>query len=147
MAMTRIRVGLLSGAACLVGTLPEPKIADRQTGQVATDRETGATLVQLTMMLMEGGRAEVMRVTLPETGLPAGLGLGSVVRPVELFAIPWARIQNDQLQEGVAYRAAGLELVKAPAAQPAEAAQSAPAAAQPKSAPAAAEGQQKKSAS
>jgi hypothetical protein len=33
-----------------------------------------------------------------------------MVRPVELFATPWARIFNGQLSDGVAYRAARLEL-------------------------------------
>ncbi|WP_405597769.1 hypothetical protein OG741_14490 [Streptomyces sp. NBC_01410] len=39
------------------------------------------------------------------------------VRPVELFATPWARIFNGQLSDGVAYRAARLELVTVEAAQ------------------------------
>jgi hypothetical protein len=47
----------------------------------------------------------------------AGLKPGAMVRPVELFATPWARIFNGQLPDGVAYRAARLELVAAEAVQ------------------------------
>ncbi|WP_346074807.1 MULTISPECIES: hypothetical protein [Actinomycetes] len=50
-------------------------------------------------------------------GLAAGLKPGATVRPVELFATPWARIFNGQLSDGVAYRAARLELVTVKAAQ------------------------------
>ncbi|MDH6434808.1 hypothetical protein M2158_003285 [Streptomyces sp. SAI-144] len=114
MAMTRIRVALLPSAVCIAGTDPALKIKDQQTGEVATDRETGYTV---TVMLMEEGRAEVLKITVPETGLAAGLKPGAMVRPVELFATPWARIFNGQLSDGVAYRAARLELVAVEAAQ------------------------------
>ncbi|WP_316741018.1 hypothetical protein [Streptomyces sp. MK7] len=71
----------------------------------------------MTVMLMEDGRAEALKITVPETGLAAGLKPGVMVRPVELFATPWARIFNGRLSDGVAYRAARLELVAAEAAQ------------------------------
>ncbi|MFE6554255.1 hypothetical protein ACFVHS_38570 [Streptomyces sp. NPDC057746] len=93
------------------------KIKDQQTGEVATDRETGASLHTMMVMLMEDGRAEVLKVTVPETSLAAGLKPGAMVRAIELFATPWARIFNGQLSEGVAYRAARLELVTVEAAQ------------------------------
>ncbi|MFE0858223.1 SCO3933 family regulatory protein [Streptomyces mutabilis] len=117
MAMSRIRVALLPSAVCIAGTEPVLKIKDQQTGEVATDRETGQSLYTVTVMLMEDGRAEVLKITVPESGLAAGLKPGVMVRPVELFATPWARIFNGQLSDGVAYRAARLELVAAEAAQ------------------------------
>ncbi|MFE4913007.1 hypothetical protein ACFRCX_15905 [Streptomyces sp. NPDC056652] len=117
MAMTRIRVALLPSAVCIAGTEPVLKIKDQQTGEVATDRETGASLHTVIVMLMEDGRAETLKITVPETGLAAGLKPGVMVRPVELFATPWARIFNGQLSDGVAYRAARLELVTVEAAQ------------------------------
>ncbi|MEU4002395.1 hypothetical protein AB0F32_07855 [Streptomyces albidoflavus] len=52
MAMTRIRVALLPSAVCIAGTDPVLKIKDQQTGEVATDRETGASLYTVTVMLM-----------------------------------------------------------------------------------------------
>jgi hypothetical protein len=117
MAMSRIRVALLPSAVCIAGTEPVLKIKDQQTGEVATDRETGASLYTVTVMLWEDGRAEVLKITIPETGLEAGLKPGAMVRPVELFATPWARIFNGQLSDGIAYRATRLELVAAEAAQ------------------------------
>ena len=55
---------------------------------------------------MEEERAEAMKITVAKDGLPDGLKPGVPVRPVELFATPWARIFNGSLSDGVAYRAA-----------------------------------------
>ncbi|MFD6855436.1 SCO3933 family regulatory protein [Streptomyces diastaticus] len=115
--MVRIRVGLHSTASFMVGTLPVPKYADAEKTQFATDRETGAKLYTITLFFMEEGRAEAMKITVPETGLPNGLKPGMPVMPVELFATPWARIFNGQLSDGIAYRADRLDLAApAPAA-------------------------------
>ncbi|MFH0243264.1 hypothetical protein ACGRHY_12725 [Streptomyces sp. HK10] len=108
--MARIRVGLLPSTKFMVGTLPVPKYADQEKTQIATDRETGQPLYTVTVFLMEDERAEAMKITVPKDGLPVGLKPGVPVRPVELFATPWARIFNGQLSDGVAYRAALLEL-------------------------------------
>jgi hypothetical protein len=115
--MPRIRVALLPSSVCVAGTGPVLKIKDQQTGEVATDRETGESLYTVTVMLMEDGRAEVLKITVPESGLAAGLKPGVMVRPVELFATPWARIFNGQLSDGIAYRATRLELIAAEAAR------------------------------
>ncbi|MGW3874355.1 hypothetical protein ACWEC4_21805 [Streptomyces sp. NPDC005055] len=114
MARTIIRVRVLDSTNVMVGTPPVPKWKDQENGVRAVDFETGAPLCTLTLFVMEGERAEALKVTVPQTGLPNGLHPGRFVRPVDLFASPWARIFNDQLQEGVAYRCAALELVAAP---------------------------------
>ncbi|MGW3057648.1 hypothetical protein ACWC98_17245 [Streptomyces goshikiensis] len=114
MAMTRIRVGLLDSTNFMVGSLPVPKWADQENGVRATDRETGVPLLTVTLFLMEDERAEAMKITVPANGLPNGLHPGRFVRPVELFATPWARIFNGNLSDGVAYRCASLELVETP---------------------------------
>ncbi|QKW51053.1 hypothetical protein [Streptomyces buecherae] len=114
MATSRIRVGLLPSTVFMAGTLPVPKVKDPQTGELATDRDTGETLFTLTVFLMEEGRAEQMKITVPKSGLPDGLAPGVPVRPVDLFATPWARVFNGQLSDGVAYRATSLELAGAP---------------------------------
>ncbi|MFD7566279.1 hypothetical protein ACFV7O_24085 [Streptomyces tendae] len=108
--MARIRVGLLPTAAFMVGTPPVPKYADAEKTQFATDRETGAKLYTITLFFMEEDRAEALKVTVPETGLPNGLKPGLPVMPVELFATPWARIFNGSLSDGIAYRADRLTL-------------------------------------
>ncbi|MGI5426957.1 hypothetical protein [Streptomyces sp. CA-179760] len=115
--MARIRVGLLPTASFMVGTLPVPKYADAEKTQFATDRETGAKLYTITLFFMEEDRAEALKITVPETGIPNGLKPGVPVMPVELFATPWARIFNGQLSDGIAYRVLRLDLVApAPAA-------------------------------
>ncbi|MEV6757712.1 hypothetical protein [Streptomyces sp. NPDC051214] len=124
MAMTIIRVGLLDSTNFMVGTPPVPKWKDQENGVRAVDRETGQPMFVVTLFLMEDDRAEAMKITVPAGGLPNGLHPGRFVKPVELFAIPWARIFNDSLQEGVAFRCASLELVAGPAV-PQEAAESA----------------------
>ncbi|MGW2225454.1 hypothetical protein [Streptomyces formicae] len=112
--MARIRVGLLPTAAFMVGTLPVPKYADAEKTQFATDRETGAKLMTITLFFMEEDRAEALKITVPETGLPNGLKPGL---PVKLFATPWARIFNGSLSDGIAYRADRIDLLTpAPAA-------------------------------
>ncbi|MGA4900511.1 hypothetical protein ACPCAJ_22290 [Streptomyces griseoincarnatus] len=113
--MARIRVGLLPTSSFMVGTLPVPKYADQEKTQFATDRETGAKLYTITLFFMEEGRAEALKITVPETGLPDGLKPGVQVMPVELFATPWARIFNGSLSDGIAYRADRLDLVAAAA--------------------------------
>lgn len=116
--MARIRVGLLESTTFMVGTLPVPKYTDQEKTTFATDRETGVKLYTVTVFLMEEERAEALKITVPENGLPDGLRPGVAVRPVELFATPWARIFNGSLSDGVAYRAAALELTVPVAAEP-----------------------------
>ncbi|MFI0785358.1 hypothetical protein ACH4Q6_07155 [Streptomyces lydicus] len=108
--MARIRVGLLDSTRFMVGTLPMPKFADQEKTQIATDRDNGQPLYTVTVFLMEDERAEAMKITVPKGGLPDGLMPGVAVRPVDLFATPWARIFNGQLSDGIAYRAGSLEL-------------------------------------
>ncbi|MEV8543207.1 hypothetical protein [Streptomyces sp. NPDC051572] len=115
--MARIRVGLLPTSSFMVGTLPVPKYKDAEKTQFATDFETGAKLMTITLFFMEEDRAEALKITVPETGLPNDLKPGLPVMPVELFATPWARIFNGQLSDGIAYRADRLALAtQAPAA-------------------------------
>ncbi|MYR90153.1 hypothetical protein GTY41_35910 [Streptomyces sp. SID685] len=99
----------------MVGTMPVPKYTDVEKTQFATDRETGAKLYTITLFFMEEDRAEALKITVPQTGLPDGLKPGLPVVPVELFATPWARIFNGSLSDGIAYRADRLDLVGAPA--------------------------------
>ncbi|MFJ3724680.1 hypothetical protein ACIPYQ_19195 [Streptomyces sp. NPDC090045] len=114
MAMTRIPVAVPESTNHMVGMPPVPKWKDQENGIRATDRETGVPLFTLTLFVMGEERAETLKVTVPQTGLPNGLHVGRFVRPVELVATPWARIFNNQLQDGVAYRCEALELVAAP---------------------------------
>ncbi|WP_406189410.1 hypothetical protein OH791_19885 [Streptomyces anulatus] len=119
--MARIPVLVKPTDTYITGTGGAPKIKNPETGEIATDRDTGETLYTVTVMQMSEGRAEILKITVPESGLPAGLAPGVMVRPVDLIATPWARIFNGSLSDGVAYRVTRLELVQIPAmAAPAE---------------------------
>ncbi|MFC7966108.1 SCO3933 family regulatory protein [Streptomyces cinereoruber] len=118
--MARIRVGFTSTTRHMLGVLPTPKFTDMEKTQLATDRETGEPLYTVTLFVMEDGAAEAIKVTVPKSGLPNGLNVGAFVRPLDLFATPWARVFNGQLQDGIAYRASGLEVVAMPAPQVAD---------------------------
>lgn len=112
--MARIRVGITPTTRHMVGVLPTPKFTDQERTQIAKDRDTGESLYTVALFVMEDERAEALKVTVPKSGLPNGLNVGMFVRPVDLFATPWARIFNGQLQDGIAYRAAALELLGSP---------------------------------
>ncbi|MBW1599729.1 hypothetical protein [Streptomyces sp. JJ38] len=112
MAKTRIRVGVLPTTRFMLGALPQPKLKDVAAGEIATDRETGELLYTAQVLLMEDDRAELLKVTIPKSGLPANVEAGRPVKLPDLFAVPWANIFNGSLSEGVAYRASALELVE-----------------------------------
>ncbi|WP_181785456.1 hypothetical protein [Streptomyces phytophilus] len=109
MAGKSIRV-LTEGADYLAVSEPVKKVRDQATGEVATDRVTGEELYTVNLVEMFDGAADVLKVTLRASKLPAGLALGVPVRPVNLIATPWARAFNDGVMDGVAYRADTLEL-------------------------------------
>lgn len=98
----------LTGTTHMVAVPPVPKLADAATGQIATDRETGASLYTVQLLETFEATAQLIKVTVPETGLDAGLVPGAIVRPVGLTATPWANLFNGQVQSGVAYRAASV---------------------------------------
>jgi hypothetical protein len=58
------------------------------------------------------GRAQVIKVTIPESGVPEGLAPGSAVKPLGMIASPWANSFGDQVNSGLSYRAEGLEVAK-----------------------------------
>ncbi|MGC0312365.1 hypothetical protein [Kitasatospora acidiphila] len=120
----------LTGTAHMVATPPVPKLMDAATGQVATDRESGATLYTVQLLETYSGTAQLIKVTVPEGGVDTSLTTGSIVRPVGLVATPWANLFNGQVQHGVAYRAESLAIAPAGGmTAPAPAAVSAPKAA------------------
>lgn len=110
----------LTGTTHMVAVPAVPKFSDAATGQVAIDRETGASLFTVQLLETFEATAQLIKVTVPETGLDAGLVPGAIVRPVGLTATPWANLFNGQVQSGVAYRAASLvpAVPAAPASAP-----------------------------
>ncbi|MFF7203868.1 hypothetical protein [Streptomyces sp. NPDC008141] len=111
MAKPRIRVGLLESTTFLVGAMPVPKYKDWEKTEFATDWDSGQPLYLVTVFLMEEERAEALTIEVPKGGLPNGLMPGVTVRPVELFASPWARVNDrGQLGQGISFRADSLEV-------------------------------------
>ncbi|WP_370069640.1 hypothetical protein [Streptacidiphilus sp. MAP5-3] len=78
-----------------------PKLKNRETGEIATDRDTGATLMVLDLAYLANGEADVLTVTVPEPGIPADLMPGMPVRITGLIARPWENPSG----HGIAFRA------------------------------------------
>ena len=95
-------------ATLLCATAPKPKIKDLATGEVATDRETGASLYTLGIVFLAGGQGEIIAVTVPEPGLGKGINQGAQLSVNALVAIPWENVRDGQMKHGIAFRAAAV---------------------------------------
>ncbi|WP_306828791.1 SCO3933 family regulatory protein [Catenuloplanes nepalensis] len=72
----------------LVLTAPAPQFKDKANGVAATDRDTGAPLVEVAVALtMDGGTPQVLRVSVPEPGVPKSLAMGQLVKATGLTLI------------------------------------------------------------
>lgn len=107
MASLPIDTAKFTGIICAVP--PAPRIANRETGQLRVDRETGKTMFQVGLCLMAGTSADV--VTVSVVGEPSGVQLGMPVAVRDLVATPW---ENDG-RHGIAFRAAEIRPLSAPA--------------------------------
>ncbi|MFE3017112.1 hypothetical protein [Streptomyces sp. NPDC059256] len=105
--MRSIRVDT-STATILLTEIPEPKVRDRQTGEIAKDAETGEALMKVGVVYIDEGESALVHVTIPESGITQGLTLGGLVSLPGLIARPWESVFNGQARHGIAYRAAAL---------------------------------------
>ena len=105
--MRSIRVET-SAATILLTEAPETKIKDRKTGEIATDANTGETLMTLGVVYIEEGESSLIKVTVPQSGVSEGLALGGPVALPGLVARPWESTFNGQQRHGIAYRAAAV---------------------------------------
>jgi hypothetical protein len=96
-----------TGIICAVP--PAPRIANRETGQLRVDRDTGKTVFQVGLCLMAGTSADVVTVSVP--GEPTGVQLGMPVAVRDLMATPW----ENEGRHGIAFRAAEIRPLNAPA--------------------------------
>ncbi|MFP8886465.1 SCO3933 family regulatory protein [Streptomyces mangrovi] len=113
--MRTIRVET-STATILLTEAPEPKVRDRQTGEVAKDTVSGETLMTIGVVYIDDGESALIRVTVPESGVAEGLALGAPVSLPGLVAKPWENVFNGQQRHGIAYRAAAVTPGAVPAA-------------------------------
>ncbi|CAL9562914.1 SCO3933 family regulatory protein [Streptomyces sp. enrichment culture] len=97
-----------TGIICAVA--PMPRIANRETGQVRVDRDTGQTVYQVGLCLMSGRSADVVTVNVP--GEPSGVENGVPVQVRDLVATPW----ENEGRHGVSFRATEIKPLTAPAA-------------------------------
>ncbi|MGW5969999.1 SCO3933 family regulatory protein [Streptomyces sp. NPDC055186] len=95
----------LATAVVFVATAPEPKMANKKTGERAVDRETGASLSTVGLLVSDEGEGNLYQVTVPETGLPEGLAPGMPVAVTGLKARDWENEFNGQKRHGIAFRA------------------------------------------
>ncbi|WOX23848.1 hypothetical protein [Streptomyces solicathayae] len=94
-----------SSALVMVAQPPAPKIANRQTGEIATDRETGATLMTVDVMFVMDGNAEILNLVVPQTGIGGELAMGTPVALTGVVARPWENEFNGQKRHGISFRA------------------------------------------
>ncbi|MFE9341087.1 hypothetical protein [Streptomyces sp. NPDC007063] len=112
--MRTIRIDT-STATVLLTEIPEPKVRDRQTGEIAKDATSGESLMKVGVVYIDEGESSLIHVTVPESGISEGLALGAPVSLPGLVARPWETVFNGQQRHGIAYRAAAV----APGAVPA----------------------------
>lgn len=86
-----------------------PRIKDRQTGEIATDRDGVAQYEVQLVMQMDGGAPLPMAVSVPETGLTEAIEMGSKVKAAGLTAMTGVSKFG---KEYVMFRASALTVVK-----------------------------------
>ncbi|MEU5923413.1 hypothetical protein ABZ817_07025 [Streptomyces antimycoticus] len=97
-----------STAVVFVATAPTPKLVSKQTGERAVDRETGAGLSTVGLLISDEGEGNLYQVTVPETGIPDGLNPGTPVSVVGLKARDWENTFNGQTRHGISFRATAI---------------------------------------
>ncbi|MFS7879711.1 hypothetical protein ACEYXF_41190 [Streptomyces asiaticus] len=97
-----------STAVVFVATAPTPKLVNKQTGERAVDRETGAGLSTVGLLISDEGEGNLYQVTVPETGIPEGLSPGTPVSVVGLKARDWENTFNGQTRHGISFRATAI---------------------------------------
>ncbi|MEV7345077.1 hypothetical protein [Streptomyces sp. NPDC093544] len=107
MASLPIDTAKYTGIICAVP--PAPRVANRETGQLRVDRDTGKTVYQVGLCLMAGTSADVVTVNVP--GEPSGVLLGMPVAVRDLIATPW----ENEGRHGIAFRATEIRPLNAPA--------------------------------
>jgi hypothetical protein len=95
-----------TGIICAVA--PTPRVANRETGQLRVDKETGKTVYQVGLCLMAGTSADVVTVNVP--GEPTGVQNGMPVQVRDLIATPW----ENEGRHGIAFRATEIKPLAAP---------------------------------
>lgn len=94
-----------STAFVFVVVPPAPKLVNKQTGEIAVDRETGARMYTVGLTIADDGEANLYTVSVPETGISEGLAVGMPVAVTGLKARDWENEFNGQKRHGISFRA------------------------------------------
>jgi hypothetical protein len=105
----------LSTATVFVATPPVSKLVSKQTGEVAVDRETGAPLMTVGLLVSDEGQGDLYQVTVPNTGIDAALTPGTMVAVTGLRARDWENEFNGQKRHGISFRAVAVTSLMAAA--------------------------------
>lgn len=97
-----------STAGVFVAVEPKYKLVRRDSGEIAVDRETGAQMMTIGLMIADEGEASLYTVSIPETGIPEGLAMGQPVKVVGLRARDWENTFNGEKRFGIAFRAVAI---------------------------------------
>lgn len=90
---------------------PEPKLKNRETAEVATDK-SGKTLFNVNVAVIVDGRPDAVTIVVAEDGVQPDLFPGVPVALPGLVARPW---END-FGHGISYRATAVMAAQVPAA-------------------------------
>jgi hypothetical protein len=81
---------------------PQPKVTNKETGEVKVDRE-GRTVFQVGLSVSnEAGRIDLVTVNMP--GDP-GVQVGQIVTVSDLIARPWEQVIGGQKRHGISFGA------------------------------------------
>ncbi|WP_371599473.1 hypothetical protein [Streptomyces sp. NBC_00564] len=107
-----------NGATLMVAQPPQVKMRDKKNGVIATDIETGNTLVTVDVLFVMNGNAEVVTITVAEGDISGELVMGTPVALTGLVARPWENEFNGQKRHGIAFRAVAVTSLAAGVSKP-----------------------------
>jgi hypothetical protein len=105
----------LSTAVVFVAVPPETKVKNRETGEIALDRDTKEPIKTIGLTIADEGTADLLTVNVPESGIPANLGIGMPVTVTGLRARDWEGEFGGQKRHGISFRAVAVTSLVPPA--------------------------------
>ncbi|MXM69176.1 hypothetical protein GR925_38755 [Streptomyces sp. HUCO-GS316] len=91
---------------------PEKKVKNRETGEIAVDKQSGKVLYNVNVAVIVDGRPDAVTIVVAEDGIQPDLVPGMPVALPGLVARPW---END-FGHGISYRATAVMAAQVPAA-------------------------------
>jgi hypothetical protein len=102
-------------ALVFVSVAPEYKVVNRETGEIAVDRETKAKMKTVGLTICDDGNADTLTVSVPESGVPEFVAVGTPVAVTGLRARDWERVIGGEQRHGITFRAMAITPLTAPA--------------------------------